>query len=29
MGEMLRDQIGSTDPPETQEEMLARYQHEL
>ena len=29
MGEMLRDQIGSTGPAETQAEMLARYQASL
>jgi len=29
MGEMLRDQIGSTEPPEPQDEMLERYKAEL
>jgi PPOX class probable FMN-dependent enzyme len=29
MGEMLRDQLGSTDPPETQDEMLERYRETL
>ncbi len=29
LGEMLRDQVGSTDPPESQEDMLERYKAEL
>jgi uncharacterized protein len=29
LGEMIRDQVGSTDPPESQEDMLERYKAEL
>jgi PPOX class probable FMN-dependent enzyme len=29
MGQMLRDQIGDDEPPETQEQMLARYAADL
>jgi len=29
LGEMLRDQIGSTEPPEPQDEMVARYREIL
>lgn len=29
MGEMLKDQLGSLEPPETQTEMEARYQEDL
>lgn len=29
MGEMLRDQTGSTDPPESQEDMVERYREVL
>jgi hypothetical protein len=29
MGEMLRDQIGSKEAPESQEEMVARYREIL
>ncbi|MCC5811608.1 MAG: pyridoxamine 5'-phosphate oxidase family protein [Ectothiorhodospiraceae bacterium] len=29
MGEMLKDQTGSAAPPESQQEMLARYQQDL
>lgn len=29
MGQMINDQVGMTDPVETQAEMVARYQHDL